>query len=182
MRGRPPKFKTDTVSRDDDGIDTNAVMTIDQERTHLLDVETRNDILINLKNLGYVPDDNVSDADLIAKLSLLAKNTHNKNIELEAKYLSPTLTSRMNSISEMTGIKDMDFCERLATLFHADYSDYIRLFTEDDVKLTDEQIWKKVRNSGINRASNMQDLFKSRYTEEDLETFKRGVGVTSHNA
>lgn len=97
-----------------------------------------------LEELGIENAAQLSDGDLLSKLSDMLARTHEQVVKGGAK----TLTQKLVQYGDGSLIKDKEFLERLLKLNV--FKIYLRLFRDQDKELSDDQIWERIRASGIN--------------------------------
>jgi hypothetical protein len=130
------------------------------DSTRFLDDASRNDIIKQLQDAGYDVE-GVSDSDLLKKLTESNKELSKKVVERESGGLD-------NKLNEYAHGSILTNKELITNLYRWGVPKlYIKIFNNTDVTLTKEQIWEKVRQSGINPIESIAEIMKYRHPEKN---------------
>ena len=125
--------------------------------------EMRLDLIGKLEGLGIDVKD-MTDADMLKKIGDVA----NEERELRAQESAKSAFTTANSYCmQAEKIKDKEFALRLFNLGVPVI--FCKAFDDDDKKLTDEQIWRKVSRSGISQFRETKDIFSRRSIRPEKE-------------
>lgn len=113
--------------------------------TNFLTKEARAAISERLVGLGLSVEPDMTDDELVKKLTDTAEKLNDQVIKKEAGNLQQRLNAYAATSDSI--IKDKIFIERLMNLNVP--SIYLKLFRDQDANLTDKQIWQRIKESGI---------------------------------
>lgn len=116
-----------------------------KKRDNFLTKEARAAIRERLIGLGLSVEPDMTDDDLVKKLTDTAEKLNEQVIKKEAGNLQQRLNAYAATADSI--IKDKIFIERLLNLNVPHI--YLKLFRDQDANLTDKQIWQRIRESGI---------------------------------
>lgn len=130
----------------------------EKANTRVLDDANRARIVDQLSDLGVIDPSTLSDCDLIAKLSDILSETHEKNIRLAAQSAIKPLN--IYAAKAHKDLKDKDFIERLFNLSIPDI--FLCAFTDDDAKKDDKKLWEIVKFSGVSQYEHHGESFRNK--------------------
>lgn len=138
---------------------TRAKRTAQVGSLQFLDASSREDIIKQLKESGYEIE-GLSDADLLKKLTA-------SNRELNSKVVSRESNGLENKLNEYAYGSILTNKELIGNLVKWGIPKlYVKIFSNNDVTLTKEQIWEKVRESGIQPITSIAEIMKYRHPEK----------------
>ncbi len=124
----------------------------------------RSEMLEQLRTRGVTPDDSVTDMELVKLLQKSFVVEHEKNKDKTVDIM----TARLNEYIKTEGciLKDRDFGFRLLNMNVPKI--YLKLFRDSDAPLKDQDLWKKIRFSGIKPVHNLSEILsrKPKVTSE----------------
>lgn len=152
-RGRPKKNQTE-VKPVDEAKDKAQEVPEPVATSANANDETRQTVIKTLTDIGVKVDEAKSTKELLNDLSLHLIEFNNKSINSEVDLIK----TRVRSIKDHTNLSSEEFIARLITLGVPEF--YLTklekngqpwfLFSDGDEKLSDKDIWHKIRFSNVN--------------------------------
>jgi hypothetical protein len=112
-------------------------------------------LIKTVEKLG-ISAEGLSDADLLKKVVEEFSKTNDKLVGKLADAEESSIKKYSSEIEH--NIKDQELIIRLMQMGVPNF--YLHLFRDEDLVLSDREIWSIVNESGINPYVNVQDLFK----------------------
>ena len=118
-----------------------------------LSVPTREMLVKQLQEAGIVTDD-LSDLDIIEKLSSYAEEINSKKLKRDADILK----DRMNFYAKDCDLTNKEFIDRLYHMSVPPH--YLVLFKDSDYNLKNNRIWEIIRASKIPPILKKENMFR----------------------
>lgn len=128
---------------------------------YFLPKEIRIMYLVQLETRGLSNLEDMDDAELSKALHDAISEDSQRLLSLTADKTVKDLNKYVIMNEEMI-LKDKEFMKRLFNLNMPYF--YLHLFKDADSSLRDDQIWTKIRRSGINPISSVQEVLMPRYS------------------
>lgn len=128
---------------------------------YFLPKEIRIMYLTQLESRGLSNLDDMDDSQLSKALHEAIDQDSKKLLSFTVEKTVKDLNKYVTMNEEMV-IKDKEFLKRLFNLNMPYF--YLHLFKDADNSLRDDQIWTKIRRSGINPISSVQEVLMPRYS------------------
>jgi hypothetical protein len=126
-----------------------------KKRSHFMSDEAREEIQEALQKSGVAIAD-LGDEELVKKMTQIMNEEFERRVKLETeKAITP-----LNFYASDTKMKDKAFIERLYKMNVPRV--FLKAFTDEDTKLENQDIWRKVRESGITQLDDVHEIFKDR--------------------
>lgn len=128
----------------------------------MLPKDSRDLIKSKLEKLG-INTSELSDKDLIEKLSFQAGNLFDQKVKREVK--GDSLQVSLKAYAHNTNLNNIEFISKLyhLTVPHI----YLPLFRDHDKHLSPAKIWKRIRNSNIKPRIKITEIFYDHASRPD---------------
>jgi hypothetical protein len=132
-----------------------------------LSKEDRDNMLADLKEWGIKDFESLSDTALVANIASCAKEFRSKSESKAVDKLQDQLNSYISAASA-TGKGDLPNKDMIAKLFNLSVPHfYLHIFRDQDVSMSDKQVWQHIRNSRIRPYNEVKEIFRDKGREAE---------------